>query len=542
MPNLIRTATTGLLLLFILLSFQATAGQPWDRSPPAAGHGTWPPVPAGVTAGPSMSAGSEVSTANAMTLTVSPTIIGHTPAYLGATEAAGFWPEDLVDLGINTYRLWTKMAELEWWDDDDAMDGQWDDSEYGTPTIAEIKADAESGFTNTIPWAWWDQRFDEVQPWRYGTQTRRGIIEALVQNGITPLVVLRTYDDQGQPEQRPAARWAPRPPVDQAFRNEWWEHCFALAYWLNVRNNYGITHFQVLNEPDYPGQGWSEYGGTTADYVQLVLDAYDAVAYANAFAGLPTYIHAPVAAAYNSPYLPITLDGADAAVQAVDYHTYADDVRPSVVAVRTTIQNHNPDGVLEPIWVSEWGALWSSYNSLDRAMRTANQLLTFSEEQVEGVTIFNMYDWSTTPGQDYGLIDLQDDGQGGVWRVPTESYYAFRLMARAIAGGKARLEVTTSGPIAGTRTMATCDDQGLYLVVLRQDAGTAISVTVNLLNLGFGRGKARVYEYSAAHHDEVVDQPPIAGGRMTFTAPANGISLVVMPRPEVSTSIRFCAP
>jgi len=541
MSGLTRTAAASLLLLLVLLPSQTTAGRPGNGPSPTLGQDMAPPGPAVVTT-VTLGTGSDMPAANALTLTVHPAIIGHTSTYLGATEAAGFWPEDLVDLGINTYRLWTKMAELEWWDDDDAMDGQWDDSEYGTPTIAEIKADAGSGFTNTIPWAWWDQRFDQVQPWRYGTQTRRGIIEALVQNGITPLVVLRTYDDQGQPEQRPAARWAPRPPVDQAFRNEWWEHCFALAYWLNVRNDYGITHFQVLNEPDYPGQGWSEYGGTAADYVQLVLDAYDAVAYANAFAGLPAHIHAPVAAAYDSPYLPSTLDNADAAVQAVDYHTYAEDVRPSIVAVRGTIDAHNPDGTLEPIWVSEWGALWSSYNTLDRAMRTANQLLTFSEEQVEGVTIFNMYDWSTAPGQDYGLIDLQDDGQGGARRLPSESYYAFRLMVRAIAGGRARLEISAAGIITGSRVMATCDDERVYLVVLRNHAATAISVTVDLRELGFGRGKAAVYEYSAMHHDDIVDQPPISAGQLTFTAPANGISLAVMPQPVASTSIRFCVP
>ena len=180
--------------------------------------------------------------AESATITVSATVLGKSTTYIGATEAGGFWIEDLTDLGINTYRLWTKLAELEWWDDDDAIDGLWDDSEFGSPTIAEIKADSASGFANTIPWTWWDTRFDEVQSWRHGTQTRRGIVGALAQNHIAPLVVLRTYDDQGNPEQRPGAQWAPRPPVTGAFRNEWWEHCFAIAYWLNARNNYGVIH------------------------------------------------------------------------------------------------------------------------------------------------------------------------------------------------------------------------------------------------------------------------------------------------------------
>jgi len=527
--NRFRCLLVALALLFLCaLSISvspstATTRDPVQHNPPLLplSHSSH-----GVAEGPA----SEHATA-ALTLTIYPTVIGTTTTYLGATEAGGFWSADLVDLGVNAYRLWTKMAELEWWDDDDALDGLWDDSEYGTPTIAEIKADASSGFTNTVPWAWWDERFDDVQSWRYGLQTRREIVAALVQNGITPIVVLRTYDDAGQPEQRPDAQWAPRPPVDDAFRHEWWEHCFAIAYWLNVRNDYGVTHFEVLNEPDWAGQGWSEYGGTMADYAELVLYAHDAISYANSFADLPVHLHAPVVASYSSPYIAYTLDHADPAVQAVDYHIYAADVRPSILAVRSTIDAHNPDAVHEPIWVSEWGALWSSYDTLDEALHTAEQLLTFSEEQVKGATLFNMYDWSSVPGQDYGLIDLQDDGQGGVLRVPTESYYAFRLVARGLNGGKARLEFLATNVPTGTHVMATRDADNFYVLVLRNEPGAAISVTVDLAPADVGHSQATVYEYSLFYKDEIVATPPIEAGRLTFTAPAEGVSLVVVPRP-----------
>jgi hypothetical protein len=490
------------------------------------------------------------SRSNGVTLTVHATVEGTTTTYIGATEAAAFWIEDLTDLGINTYRLWTKMAELEWWDDDDAVDGQWDDSEYGTPTVAEIRADVASGFANTIPWTWWDVRFDEVQSWRYGAQTRRGIIEALVQNGITPVIVLRLYDNQGQPEMRPAAQWAPRPPVDDAFRNEWWEHCFAIAYWLNVRNGYGITHFEILNEPDYNCQGWcnnscpgfaASFCGSQAEYAQLVVDAYDAIAYANSFAGLPVHVHAPVVASYGSSYVAYTLDNADSAIQVVDYHTYAADVRPSITSLRSTIIGHNPDGILEPIWNSEWGALWSSYDTVDRAMLTANQLFTFAEEEVEGVTVFNMYDWSTAGGQDYGLIDLQDDGMGGANRIPTETYYAYRLLLRGMVGGKERLAYTASGLDPNTRVMVTRGDRSIYVLVLQNDVGASTSVTLDLSELGVHGGTATVYEYSAGYKDEVVASPSIVSGQMAFTAPANGVSLLTTLRPTAVDLASFAA-
>jgi hypothetical protein len=494
--------------------------------------------------GPSSTASWQPSSAS---IVVGTTVLGQTTHYIGATEAAGFWIEDVDDLGINTYRLWTKMAELEWWDDDDALDGQWDDSEYGSPTIAQLKADP-----SLVPWAgWWDARFDETQSWRYGVQTRRGIIAALVQNGITPVVVLRLYDNQGQPEMRPGAQWAPRPPVDDSFRNEWWEHCFAIAYWLNVRNSYGVTHFEVLNEPDWNCQGWcnnscpgfaASFCGSQAEYVQLVQDAYDAVKFANDMVGLPTYIHAPVVASYSSSYLAYSLQNADSQIQVVDYHTYASDPTASIDSVQNTITSYNPDGVVEPIWVSEWGALWTTYNTVARALLTAQQLMTFSEEGVEGVTVFNMYDWSTTAGQDYGLIDLQDDGMGGANRVRTETYYAYRLMTRGLKGGKDRLQFTASGVSGDARTMVTRGGGKVYVLVINSGLTSIPDVQADLSALGMDNGTVQVYEYSSSNKDVIVATPSMTDGRFTFTAPANGIALAaVTPIPTSVTLASFTA-
>jgi hypothetical protein len=461
-----------------------------------------------------------------VTITVQNTVLGQTTTYIGATEAGGFYIDDLTDLGINTYRLWTKMDELEWWDDDDPTDDAlWNDSAYGTPTIAQVKANP-----NLVPWAaWWDARFTETQPWRYGTQTRQGIIAALTSNNITPVVVLRTYDDQGNPEQRKeegGAQWAPRPPVDTNFRNEWWEHCFAIVYWLNVRNSYAVTHFEVLNEPDYPGQGWTGWpDADEAGYVQLVQDAYDAVKFVNDMVGLPTYIYAPVVASYGSSYLSYSLQNADPQIQVVDYHTYASDPTASINDVKDTISNNNPDGVTEPIWVSEWGALWTTYDTINRALLTAEQLMTFSEEEVEGVTIFNMYDWSTTAGQDYGLIDLQDDGEGGANRVPTETYYAYRLMTRGLKNAKDRLDFTCSGLGSSGRVMVTRDADNLYIIVKN---GNGL-VTVDISAVPGYSGTATVYEYSAANKDVVVATPAVTNGQFSFTAPTTGLSLARVP-------------
>jgi hypothetical protein len=437
------------------------------------------------------------------TIVVHDTVLGPTTTYIGATEAGVFFPDDLADLGINAYRLWTKMGELEWWDDDDARAATpWTCTHLGTPSITEIKADQASGFANTIPWDWWDEQFTGTY-YTWSGRSREQVIQDCVANGVTPVLVLRNRDDAGQPDAC-EGRWAPDAPLDAGDLDEWWEHCFALAYWLNVRHSYGVTHFQVLNEPDLPSQGWH---GTQAEYVQLLHTAYDALTFANDLAGLETVVHAPVVSNYDSPYVAYTLDHADAHVAALDYHTYAGDPGPTISAVEATLAAHNPDGVTEPIWVSEWGTYSSSYDTFARAMLTARQLLTFSAHAVQGVTLFGMYDW----GSFDGLLDTD--------RTRSETYYAYRLMTRALKGGKERLDFTATG--LGSDLMVTRDARHLYLVVL--DGGTAVQA--DLSALGLDRGTVSVYEYSAANRDVIVATPAMAGGQFTFTAPVNGIAL-----------------
>ena len=71
-------------------------------------------------------------TAGSGTLTVSGTQMGVTSQNLGANEGSSqFNINDLVDLGINTYRLYGGMSR---WEPTD------DSSTYGSPSIAQIKA------------------------------------------------------------------------------------------------------------------------------------------------------------------------------------------------------------------------------------------------------------------------------------------------------------------------------------------------------------------------------------------------------------------
>ena len=86
------------------------------------------------------------SFAGSGTVTVSGTQWGITSQYLGANEGSSqFNINDLVDLGINTYRMYGGMSR---WEPTDA------ESTYGSPTIAQIEADP-----NVINWAFYDNIF-----------------------------------------------------------------------------------------------------------------------------------------------------------------------------------------------------------------------------------------------------------------------------------------------------------------------------------------------------------------------------------------------
>jgi len=458
-----------------------------------------------------------------VTITVADSVLGRTTSYIGATEAYVFDIDDLLDLGVNTYRMWTKMAELEWWDDDDAVWGDYGETMIGTPSIQSIRDDAANDFTNTVPWTWWDDQFGGMyyrwaDPADPGVEySRAEVIDQCISSGITPLLVLRNKDDTNNPP------WAPDPdPLTEEDLNEWWEHCFAAAYWLNVRNDYEVTRFQVLNEPDRYGQGWLENNGTKEEYVTLMEYAYDAVKYANDFTGTGTVIHGPVVAGFESDYVEYSLSNADSGLvdrlHVADYHTYGDDPAESISHIRHDIDTFNPDGVIEPVWVSEWGALWATYDTISRALLTADQLMTFSAMGVQGVTIFNMYDWWT--GADHALIRRFPDG---TW-ARTETYYAYRLMIRGLIGAKDIMEhMVAGGP---GRVMVTRDPEYVNLVV--KNGGGLIAADLSPI-FGQANRVGTLYEYSAVHKDAALCSPVLSNGRIRFSTPAEGLTLVRIP-------------
>jgi hypothetical protein len=458
------------------------------------------PVPS-----PSSSPLPSSSPGGGLNVTVTNTVIGQTEENVGAVEASSIFDiAKITDLGIKNYRMYFGMERFEVNDDDGV---------YGSPTIAQIKANP-----NIIPWAVWDSYFTRDDAyWWCGTGTIaettysvKDILTAICGAGVKPVITLRNVENN-----TPAWVFSNlNPPTTQEAWNEWWEFVFAMVYTINVR--YGLTcdDWECLNEPDKGGQlyGW---GGTQADYITFMRQTHDAIQYVyDTYLHRPFKLYSPAAAGANT-WITNSLINADDVVDVVDWHRYGD---PSVNAVTVNgwISQYNSDGIIEPQYLGEWGSYRGAFGTVADALSYANQLRNHSKPgtgYIASSAIFSMFDWSTSCT---GLV-----GANG---VPNPPYYSLRLMIRGTQGAKTMYQVTgdttlqelaAKDPVTGT----------IYVEFFTGTAGA--TVNLDLSALGATTGTVTFRQYSATYADVVTGTGTLSAGKVTFTVPKNTIFQVI---------------
>ncbi len=411
--------------------------------------------------------------------------VGLTTQYIGAVEGnINFDPADLVDLGINTYRIYGGMSR---WEAED------DDGIYGYPTIDQIKADP-----NAINWAWWDRAMTTPPQgsdyWWSGRTgeiwqgNARTLFSQLQQANIHPVLTIRNVGGNVDGDWNPSWALQLNPPRTSADWNEWWEHVFATVYWLNVRNDYGVDEFEIHNEPDVRVHGW---GGTFADYVELVQVAKAAIdhVYRTYLPERTYHIHAPIAAYQNWVYgaisqMPNSFD-------SMNFHIYNSDVSGDIATIRRAMNQASLERL--PIWVGEWGTYQESYNDRSMALTVLKNLMRMAqpgESYVYGNHLFSLYSWGNQGGFP-GLIH-----QGGDRQL---SYYAMRMGIRALQGGKEVLPIVpTSESVMAT---ATKDDRNVN-VLLVNDRPSDAEIDIDLSAVQQS-GEVKLWQLRA----DVMDQP-----------------------------------
>jgi hypothetical protein len=486
----LKFSTIGTLLLILTLAISVGAAAPAQFS--AKGK---PP-----TATP----GGEL-----LAVTVSGTQIGITQQSIGTVEGnGGFNLNDLTDLGITNYRMYGGASRYEPADDD---------AVYGSPTIADIQANP-----NVINWAAWDAQFNRTDGYFWSQYpnavqvSSATMLSQLQAAGIQVVMTIRPRDNNNTPT------WInPIPITAAADRNEWWEHVFATVYEINVRNNWGVDRWEIHNEPNQVGQGWYDNGGSLADYyefVRLTSDAIDYV-YATYLGNRPHFIHAPVVSGNpnRSKWVPGVLDNVDSYFNVFDYHWYGIHQDTEATDYIDTVTTHNPDGVVEPLWNSEWGTFRDPYNTVPQALGFSDQLIMMSQpaSYVSGSDIFSMYTWGTAAG----LVD--DAG------VKSETYWAFQTLIPALQNGKNNFSVT--GNATSVKIMGTEDATGFYIVVLNQGRRSVPYTITADISAHRATGVGTLTEYSAANKAVVVDNPAVSGGVVTFNSPADSVVVLRVP-------------
>lgn len=443
----------------------------------------------------------------AVTLTVGATQDGVTQASTGANEGAGgFDVADITGLGLTNYRIYGGMSRFEPVDDS---------TTYGSPTIAQIKANPA-----VVNWAQWDAEFARPDGYFWANTTPEAqvafgsMLAALKTAGVQPVIVLRARDNNNQPS------WISPCIATAADQAEWWEHVFAMVYETDVRNDYGVDRWEIGNEPNQRGQGWLDNSCTLAQYYAFANLTADAIryVYATYLPGRTPIVHGPVisGAPNRETWAQGSLQNVDGAIDVFDYHWYSSNQDTVAAGYRSDVQTFDPDGVVEPLWLSEWGTYNSTYDTVSAALGYAQQLYlqNLPASYVSGSDVFSMYTW----GSSDGLVDNSG--------VKSETYWAFKTFLLGTQGGKA--EYPVSGNTSSSLSVLASEDSGGFYLTLINSGTTSMSVTANV-SAHRTSGTGTLTEYSAASKAAVVASPVVSGGNVSFTIPASAIQTLRIP-------------
>ena len=441
------------------------------------------------------------------TLKASGTQWGVTSQYLGANEGSSqFNINDLVDLGINSYRIYGGMSR---WEPTNA------ESTYGSPTIANIEANP-----GVINWAYFDNIFTNPPggsdySWSASTGippvSAATIISQLNAHNITPIVVLRNVDNNKNPA------WAPNPPVTSADWNVWFEFVFATVYWFNVRNNYVVDNWEVHNEPNNSSQGWA---GTETQYMDFINYTAQAIhwIYSHYLPGRTPHIYAPVTSNCCSWALTAMQTEGPSVFDSLDFHDYQSN--PSeITTLRADMNSNGYTGA--PAWVTEMGSWHQNvYNGVSASNNIISWWIQASEpgnNYVNGVDLFSLYDWGS------GYMSGAIHGDYPSAEVYEPGYYAMRLAARALVGGRPTYQVTSS--VSNVIAVLTKDSAGHYYLIACNTGSPAVTMTADLSAL-ISSGTGTQWEFSSSNNDVVVGTPTLSGGKVTFSIPATATELL----------------
>jgi len=430
------------------------------------------------------------------TLIVSGKPMGVSTRYMGVTSAPNAtFAARFIDLGINNNRIFTDVTLFEPVDDDGT---------YGSPSIAALKTNF-----NSIPWNVWDN-----------VLTGNGLkayFQTMRTNQIKVIFNLRT----------PGAGWMPTILKTAEDDNEWWEHCAAAAYWLNVRNDFQVDDYQFFNEPDQgAGQGFG--GGSKEDYVRMIRIAKDAIQFVYT-TYLPTRkfeTYGPVVS-WPNDWIHDVLSKGGGTLSNLDYHHYAskNQFTDGINSAHGMMNETGYSG--QPLWLTEWG----SYDN-DLPNVRQNDSKSFSIKMINNIINMcrpgddhvNGWDYYNFASGTYGDELLDANGS------PRTVYYALKMAISALKGALPVYQCTSGN--TNLKAILSKDENGTINLLVTDTSSTqgfTIQADVSALSPVTG-GTVKVYRYDTDNDDiESIGSVVPNNGIITFTIPKTGAILLKIP-------------
>ena len=435
------------------------------------------------------------------TITVSSSQWGQSTYYIGAGD--GFVPDqkaafaEIKDLGLNTMRVSGQASNWEPVDDSPV---------YGQPSIDQLKADP-----NSINWSVWDKHL--ASNW-IGGMGAPEYFSTLKSMSIRSVINF-TLDHDG------AGTFMANPPITQADKNEWWKYVFALAYWLNVRNDYQVNDYEVFNEPDAGSRFWHGTESQFFDFMRLTHDAIDYV-YTKYLPGRSYHVLAPTPTWTNN-WISDALANAPDSFDSVSYHQYVTGSELSKGA--TTVHGYlNKSGHSNyRIWITEWGSYdaFKDYgggpanDSIPFGISIINGLMDIShpgDQYVFGTHYYVLHQWELGSG----LVDTNEK--------PRNVYYALRMATRALKGGKPTYQSVAS--TSDINALATKDGATIY-VLATNSSSSSYTVDTDLSGL-VSNANTTLYQYDSNHLDSSTAGPAVSNGHVTLSIPNSGAVLLAV--------------
>jgi hypothetical protein len=428
---------------------------------------------------------------------------GKSTKYMGVNGYASVKPEVWDDLGFNTYRISVRM---------DRFEPEDDNPPYGSPSIEQIKAaKTETELAKLIDWSKWDSNFGTGSRGVNIVMTYKKQFAYLAQRSIRALLHVRTRNPK-----RP--QWAPMPPFDQKDRAEIWEYCFSVAYWINVRNDFGVDDYEVGNEPDHPDNGWVHSEEDYLVYMQLMKDALE-YCYTTFLPGREYRLYAPVCCEPCSSFIAAVNEEAPDRFDHYSFHYY--NYFPLMVTAVEDMHRMMDTREGRELWMTEWG----TFTDFDNGYVGKNHDIPTTVMWLKFLLTMCYPGENHVDGWHYFPLSYPIDGNALIFRDTQEKsamYYALRMGIRALQGGKDIFRTETND--TAITALTALDSTGMLDFIAVNTGDDAKTCEVDLSAFITQESvPVTLYRYDTDNMDSKhSDSPPCVDGNVSVEIAGHG--------------------